>query len=40
MKLLLSKFYNFLIGMHQVRVAASLARMGKYAESKEVILAK
>ena len=40
MKLILSKFYDFLIGMQRVRVATSLARMGKYAESKEVMLAK
>jgi hypothetical protein len=40
MKLILSKLYEFLAGMQRVRAATSLARMGKYAQSKEVMLAK
>jgi hypothetical protein len=39
MKLILIKFYNLLIDLQRVRAAASsLARMGKYALAKEVML--
>ena len=38
MKLILIKFYELLTGLQRVRAASSLARMGKYAQSKEVML--
>jgi hypothetical protein len=38
MKLILIKFYNLLIDLQRVRAASSLARMGKYALAKEVML--